>query len=340
MQTVRDIIYRGEGMNGVTVYGDVLFLINFSMDFLLLFSTSKNMHLRASAKRLLISAALGGAYGVAALFIGNTVLTLVCNAAAAYLLCFLAFPRAGRLILLKCTALFYGLSVLLGGGIVASYLLLSKLGHGIASDSYAYPLMSDIPLGTFLILGAVSMALAYVTGRIFGRQSGKHEVKVKITGVGLEDLISIGTIGLIKGVNTYDGEKNIKLATYCSRCIENEILMYIRKNTYLKAEVSLDEPINVDWDGNELLVGDVLGSDPDSVSKDIEENEERTMVKRLVGELPERERQIIELRFGLRGGQELTQKEVADMLGISQSYISRLEKKIIERLKERIENSL
>ena len=160
------------------------------------------------------------------------------------------------------------------------------------------------------------------------------------TGVGLEDLISIGTIGLIKGVNTYDGEKNIKLATYCSRCIENEILMYIRKNTYLKAEVSLDEPINVDWDGNELLVGDVLGSDPDSVSKDIEENEERTMVKRLVGELPERERQIIELRFGLRGGQELTQKEVADMLGISQSYISRLEKKIIERLKERIENSL
>ncbi len=182
MQTVRDIIYRGEGMNGVTVYGDVLFLINFSMDFLLLFSTSKIMHLRASAKRLLISAALGGAYGVAALFIGNTVLTLVCNAAAAYLLCFLAFPRAGRLILLKCTALFYGLSVLLGGGIVASYLLLSKLGHGIASDSYAYPLMSDIPLGTFLILGAVSMALAYVTGRIFGRQSGKHEVKVKITG--------------------------------------------------------------------------------------------------------------------------------------------------------------
>lgn len=141
-------------------------------------------------------------------------------------------------------------------------------------------------------------------------------------------------------MNTYDGEKNIKLATYCSRCIENEILMYIRKNTYLKAEVSLDEPINVDWDGNELLVGDVLGSDPDSVSKDIEENEERTMVKRLVGELPERERQIIELRFGLRGGQELTQKEVADMLGISQSYISRLEKKIIERLKERIENSL
>ena len=141
-------------------------------------------------------------------------------------------------------------------------------------------------------------------------------------------------------MNTYDGEKNIKLATYCSRCIENEILMYIRKNTYLKAEVSLDEPINVDWDGNELLVGDVLGSDPDSVSKDIEENEERTMVKRLVGELPERERQIIELRFGLRGGQELTQKEVADMLGISQSYISRLEKKIIERLKKRIENSL
>ncbi|MBR5427699.1 MAG: sigma-70 family RNA polymerase sigma factor, partial [Clostridia bacterium] len=160
------------------------------------------------------------------------------------------------------------------------------------------------------------------------------------TGVGLEDLISIGTIGLIKGVNTYDGGKNIKLATYCSRCIENEILMYIRKNTYLKAEISLDEPINVDWDGNELLVGDVLGSDPDSVSKNIEENEEKAMVKRLVDALPERERQIIELRFGLRGGRELTQKEVADLLGISQSYISRLEKKIIERLKEQIESTL
>lgn len=160
------------------------------------------------------------------------------------------------------------------------------------------------------------------------------------TGIGLEDLISIGTIGLIKGINTFKDDKNIKLATYCSRCIENEILMYIRKNTYLRAEVSLDEPINTDWDGNELLVGDVLGSDPDSVSKGIEENEERVMVKHLVDALPAREKQIIELRFGLRGGRELTQKEVADMLGISQSYISRLEKKIIERLKEQIESSL
>lgn len=160
------------------------------------------------------------------------------------------------------------------------------------------------------------------------------------TGVGLEDLISIGTIGLIKGVNTYNGDKNIKLATYCSRCIENEILMYIRKNAYLRAEISLDDPINVDWDGNELLVGDVLGSDPDSVSKDIEDSEERETVKRLVDALPERERRIIELRFGLRGGSELTQKEVADLLGISQSYISRLEKRIIGRLKEQIENDL
>ena len=160
------------------------------------------------------------------------------------------------------------------------------------------------------------------------------------TGVGLEDLISIGTIGLIKGINTFKDDKNIKLATYCSRCIENEILMYIRKNTYLRAEVSLDEPINVDWDGNELLVGDVLGSDPDSVSKGIEDNEERVMIKRLVDALPAREKQIIELRFGLRGGRELTQKEVADLLGISQSYISRLEKKIIERLKSEIESSL
>ena len=160
------------------------------------------------------------------------------------------------------------------------------------------------------------------------------------TGIGIEDLISIGTIGLIKGVNTFKDDKNIKLATYCSRCIENEILMYIRKNTYLRTEISLDEPINVDWDGNELLVGDVLGSDADSVSKGLEDDEERRLIKRLVEALGDRERQIIELRFGLRGGRELTQKEVADLLGISQSYISRLEKKIIERLKSEIESSL
>lgn len=160
------------------------------------------------------------------------------------------------------------------------------------------------------------------------------------TCVGLEDLISIGTIGLIKGINTFKDDKNIKLATYCSRCIENEILMYIRKNTYLRAEVSLDEPINVDWDGNELLIGDILGSEPDSVSKGIEDNEEKVMVKRLVDALPPREKQIIELRFGLRGGRELTQKEVADLLGISQSYISRLEKRIIEKLKADIEKCL
>ena len=160
------------------------------------------------------------------------------------------------------------------------------------------------------------------------------------TGIGIEDLISIGTIGLIKGVNTFKEDKNIKLATYCSRCIENEILMYIRKNTYLRAEISLDELINVDWDGNELLVGDVLGSDPDSVSKGIEEDEEKRLVKRLVEALEPRERQIIELRFGLRGGRELTQKEVADLLGVSQSYISRLEKRIIERLKAEIESRL
>ncbi|MBQ1847834.1 MAG: sigma-70 family RNA polymerase sigma factor [Clostridia bacterium] len=160
------------------------------------------------------------------------------------------------------------------------------------------------------------------------------------TGIGIEDLISIGTIGLIKGVNTFKEDKNIKLATYCSRCIENEILMFIRKNTYLKAEISLDEPINVDWDGNELLVGDVLGSDPDSVSKGLEDYEEKKLIKRLVEALDERERQIIELRFGLRGGRELTQKEVADLLGVSQSYISRLEKRIIERLKAEIESRL
>ena len=149
-------------------------------------------------------------------------------------------------------------------------------------------------------------------------------------------MISIGTIGLIKAVSTFNSDKGIHLATYAARCIENEILMYLRKNASHRGDISIDEPLNVDWDGNELLVGDVLGSDPDSVSKDIEENEERTMVKRLVGELPERERQIIELRFGLRGGQELTQKEVACILGISQSYISRLEKKIMKRLKREI----
>ena len=160
------------------------------------------------------------------------------------------------------------------------------------------------------------------------------------TGAGLEDLVSIGTIGLIKAINTFKADKNIKLATYASRCIENEILMYIRKHSGARAEISIDEPLNTDWDGNELLLSDILGSDEDSVSYEIEKNEERLRIRRAVASLDDREREIIELRFGLRGQKELTQKEVADRLGISQSYISRLEKKIIARLKERIEAEL
>lgn len=158
------------------------------------------------------------------------------------------------------------------------------------------------------------------------------------TGVGVEDLISIGTIGLIKAINTFNPEKNIKLATYASRCIENEILMYLRRNNKTKLEVSIDEPLNVDWDGNELLLSDILGTDEDIIYRDIETDVERTLLKKAIARLSGRERMIIELRFGLNSanGEEKTQKEVADMLGISQSYISRLEKKIMGRLKKEI----
>ncbi len=161
--------------------------------------------------------------------------------------------------------------------------------------------------------------------------------KFENTGIGIEDLISIGTIGLIKAINTFRADKNIKLATYASRCIENEILMYIRRTTGQRTEVSIDEPLNVDWDGNVLLLSDILGGDEDCVYRDIETSEEKRMIARAVADLDEREREIITLRFALGGGQEMTQKEVADKLGISQSYISRLEKKIISRLKETIE---
>ncbi len=153
----------------------------------------------------------------------------------------------------------------------------------------------------------------------------------------VEDLISIGTIGLIKAVNTFCPDKNIKLATYASRCIENEILMYLRKNASQKAEISLDEPLNVDWDGNELLLSDVLGSDEDEICKGIEQEDEKRLLDNFVKLLPGREKQIIEMRFGLNGKRELTQKQVADLLGISQSYISRLEKRIIDKLKKQIE---
>ena len=160
------------------------------------------------------------------------------------------------------------------------------------------------------------------------------------TGTGIEDLISIGTIGLVKAINTFRSDKNIKLATYASRCIENEILMYIRKHSGTRCEVSIDEPLNTDWDGNELLLSDVLGSDEESISFEIEQLEERMTIRRAVAELSEREREIIELRYGMRGERELTQKEVADRLGISQSYISRLEKKIIARMRRELCNCL
>ncbi|MDD6657200.1 MAG: RNA polymerase sporulation sigma factor SigE [Lachnospiraceae bacterium] len=155
------------------------------------------------------------------------------------------------------------------------------------------------------------------------------------TGVGVEDLISIGTIGLIKAINTYNPNKNIKLATYASRCIENEILMYLRRNNKTKLEVSIDEPLNVDWDGNELLLSDILGTEEDITYRDIEEEVEKKVLHNAINKLSDRERTIINMRFGLdrEDGEELTQKEVACMLGISQSYISRLEKKIMKRLK-------
>lgn len=156
------------------------------------------------------------------------------------------------------------------------------------------------------------------------------------TGINLEDLISIGTIGLIKAVNTFRPEKNIKLATYASRCIENEILMYIRKIASHKSDISLDEPINTDWDGNELRLGDVLGTEPDAVSRPLEDDVDLRLLREALEQLPDKEKTIVSLRYGIGGGREKTQKEVADILGISQSYISRLEKRIILRLRREI----
>lgn len=162
------------------------------------------------------------------------------------------------------------------------------------------------------------------------------------TGVGVEDLISIGTIGLIKSINTFNPEKNIKLATYASRCIENEILMYLRRNNKTKLEVSIDEPLNVDWDGNELLLSDILGTDEDVIYRDLENEVERKVLMGAISKLSDREKTIINLRFGLGSsdGQEMTQKEVASLLGISQSYISRLEKKIMRQLKKEMSSHI
>jgi len=160
--------------------------------------------------------------------------------------------------------------------------------------------------------------------------------KFENTGVGVEDLVSIGTIGLIKAVNTFDPDKKIKLATYASRCIENEILMYLRRNSKVKSEISFDEPLNIDWDGNELLLSDILGTDNDLIYRYLEDETDKELLDIALKKLNEREKKIMELRFGLKDGVEKTQKEVADMLGISQSYISRLEKRIIKRLKKEI----
>ncbi len=158
--------------------------------------------------------------------------------------------------------------------------------------------------------------------------------KFENTGINIEDLISIGTIGLIKAVNTFNPEKKIKLATYASRCIENEILMYLRRNNKVRSEVSFDEPLNIDWDGNELLLSDILGTEEDTITKDLEANVDRMMLANALHQLNDREKQIMHLRFGLSGEEEKTQKDVADLLGISQSYISRLEKRIIRRLRK------
>lgn len=164
--------------------------------------------------------------------------------------------------------------------------------------------------------------------------------KFENTGINIEDLISIGTIGLIKAINTFNLEKKIKLATYASRCIENEILMYLRKTNKLKSEVSFDEPLNIDWDGNELLLSDILGTDDDIIEKDLEASVDKKLLEKALEQLTGREKQIMELRFGLVGEAEMTQKDVADLLGISQSYISRLEKKIIRRLQKEFEKMM
>ncbi len=164
--------------------------------------------------------------------------------------------------------------------------------------------------------------------------------KFESTGICVDDLVSIGTIGLIKAVNTFSPEKNIKLATYASRCIENEILMFLRKSSQHRNDISIDEPLNIDWDGNELLLSDILGTDEDTVNSSIEDDAEKAVLRETVASLPQRERIIMEMRFGMKTGKEMTQKEVADVIGISQSYISRLEKKIIKKLKKDLDRQM
>lgn len=192
-------------------------------------------------------------------------------------------------------------------------------------ESYLLKKLSDDDYGVKSILIERNLRLVVYIAR-----------KFENTGIGVEDLISIGTIGLIKAINTFNPTKNIKLATYASRCIENEILMYLRRNNKSKTDISIDEPLNVDWDGNELLLSDILGTDNDIIHKNLEEEVDRELLNMAMEKLSKREQKIMELRFGIGSGVEKTQKEVADMLGISQSYISRLEKRIISRLKKEI----
>ena len=211
-------------------------------------------------------------------------------------------------------------------------------------DSGASHILGHPPPSVVKGRGGSAHAEAY-----FGRHVGKENAiernlrlvayiarKFENTGVGMEDLVSIGAIGLIKGVNTFDATKRIKLATYASRCIENEILMHLRKTSKLRLEISIDEPLNIDWDGNELLLSDILGTDSDDISKRLEDEVDKQLLLKALMRLNDREKRIMELRFGLFGNEEYTQKQVADMLGISQSYISRLEKRIIRQLRHDI----
>lgn len=206
------------------------------------------------------------------------------------------------------------------------------------SETLPAPLTAEEEVGILNLLGSDSDAYAREKLIVHNLRLVVYIArKFDAAGAGVEDLISIGTIGLIKAVNTFSPERNIKLATYASRCIENEILMYMRKSSVLKTEISIDEPLNVDWDGNELLLSDILGSDGDEVSAEVEQEDEKRLLNIQISQLNSRERAIMNMRFGLSGEKEHTQKQVADIMGISQSYISRLEKRIIKRLKQELE---
>ena len=216
------------------------------------------------------------------------------------------------------------------------FMLTWTLGHLASSDTLPPPLSKDEEeaLMQRLILGDTSVRRTLIERNL--RLVAYIARKFENTGGGMEDLVSIGAIGLIKGVNTFDATKRIKLATYASRCIENEILMHLRKTSKLRLEISIDEPLNIDWDGNELLLSDILGTDSDDISKRLEDEVDKQLLLKALMRLNDREKRIMELRFGLFGNEEYTQKQVADMLGISQSYISRLEKRIIRQLRHDI----